>query len=165
ADLRVLLLSNRVYLTMHLDRPAEAEQVLVELLQAAEQFGAPVRLATSRMAAATQWFEYGRWDDAVAEMESLAAEAAFEHPVLGVQLHGLAALIAVHRDDQEAAERHFAAVGGIQVDLPDVAHQSVALLQARAVRAERQGDIDGALAELRVLVDPASAEEFNQLPV
>src|SRR5207244_3239887 len=72
ADLRVLLLSNRVYLTMHLDRPAEAEQVLVELLQAAEQFGAPVRLATSRMAAATQWFEYGRWDDAVAEMESLA---------------------------------------------------------------------------------------------
>src|SRR5207244_3610101 len=99
-------------------------------------------------------------------MEALAADAAVQDdPLHGVELHGLAALIAEHREDQRLADRHLDALEGMHVDMRLVIHQSVWLLMARAARAERQGDPAGALAELRALSDPAAAEDFNQLPV
>ena len=164
-DLRVLLLSNRAALTVHLDRPAEAEVATAELLRAVERGTTPARLVMARLQAVEIWCDHGRWDDAMAELEALGPDGAVGlHPRSRLQLHGLTALIALHRAQDELADRHLAAIDA-DIDASESLHHSVHARMARALRAERRGDPAGALAELRVLCDPLHAESFNQVPV
>ncbi|MGP3983986.1 helix-turn-helix transcriptional regulator [Streptomyces sp. KR80] len=149
ADLRVLLLSNRVAALDGLDRPAEADTAVAELLKAAEVLGVPVRVAMSRLTAAEHWYLWGRWDDAAAELEVLEQELLDAHLPWRLRMHGLGALLAVHRDDERDAERHLNAVSMLDVPTGDARRSLGHLALARAERAERAGDPASALAVLK----------------
>jgi len=154
-DLRLLLLSNRAGLLGDLDRQAEAGITIREALALTEQAGTP-QLGIVCTAAADYYFELGQWDDALAMLDTAAA-------LLGAQparlvLHGLAALIAGHRDDWEMAEEHLAAVPVEALDLPGHRPASHRLLMARALAAERAGQPDEAVAVLAQCLDPGLAK-------
>ena len=65
-----------------------------------------------------------------------------------VWAHGLSALIAVHRGEDTAADRHIDAVADLDLDLSQESfwYPSLILRVAEAIRAERRGDAAGALA-------------------
>src|SRR5260370_5251644 len=77
-----------------------------------------------------------------------------------VLLHGLAAVIAGHRDDWDTVEEHLAAAPD-QV-LHSAQHRMVAydLLLARALAAERAGRPGEAVAVLAPCLDPGIAEDM-----
>src|SRR5262249_56068534 len=75
-----------------------------------------------------------------------------------IGVHGIAALIAAHRDDWAAAARHLAAVADVDINNPYLAAPSAYLLRARALAAERAGDPAAAAAVLaRCLVPEIAA--------
>jgi DNA-binding CsgD family transcriptional regulator len=146
ADLRLLLLTNRLAFLGNINRDADAEAR--ELLALAERAGT-ARISEVRLTVAVYLFEAGRWDDALAELEALLEPGAdaVDHAV--VDGRGLAALIAGHRDDRAGAAAHLRAAQ----ELPDLAgrHHAISnmkLLSAKALAAERDGRPGQALALL-----------------
>ena len=73
-------------------------------------------------------------------------------------MHGLAALIAGHRDDSKMADEHLAAVADISVRHAAFESSAGDLLMARAVAAERAGRPGDAEAVLAQCLDPGMAE-------
>jgi DNA-binding CsgD family transcriptional regulator len=151
ADLRLLLLSNRMAALASLGRDTDAEAR--ELLALAEQTGT-AELASARLARASYLFEAGHWDDALAELEALLepGASALNYAVVGGR--GVAALIAGHRDDRAGAAAHLRAAR----ELPDEVGRSrkfkMELLFAMAVAAEqdgRPGEAMTVLAEVHTL--------------
>jgi DNA-binding CsgD family transcriptional regulator len=154
-DLRLLLLANRAGALGDLDRQAEAEATIREALALAERAGTP-RLATISTSAADYYFEVGQWDDALVALENaIGLPGADDIPL---RVHGLAALIAGHRDDPAVAEEHLAAVRDQKSG--SVRHRSVAsyLFRAQALAAERAGRLDEAVEVLAQCLEPRIAE-------
>jgi DNA-binding CsgD family transcriptional regulator len=142
ADLRLLLYANRAGNLMIVGRPADAEGTVREALMLAERTGTP-RLLTLRSAAATTYYHLGRWDDALVEIE-IALELLEDRPVNSYQrtvVHGLAALIAAHRDDRPVLDNHL----GLMDSQSHDRGRDHDLRQARALVAERAGRFDTAL--------------------
>jgi tetratricopeptide (TPR) repeat protein len=100
-DLRLLLLANRASILGEVDRPAEAIATAREALMIAERAGTP-RLGTARAALADQYFNFGRWDEALAEIEPAVGLPGPNY--LPLLVNGLIALIAAHREDWHTAE-------------------------------------------------------------
>jgi DNA-binding CsgD family transcriptional regulator len=148
ADLRLLLLGNRVVFLGNLDRDADADAGARELLALAERAGT-ARVSEARLSVATYLFDAGRWDDALAELGALLEPGADASDWVVVGGRGLAALIAGHRDDRAGATAHLRAAQ----QLPDLAgrHRAVfnmKLLAAKALAAEQDGRLGQALAIL-----------------
>jgi DNA-binding CsgD family transcriptional regulator len=154
-DLRLILLSNRASLLSHLARPEEAITTSEQALAIAEQAGA-YRLGFMRTQLAAAYYTAGRWDDALAELETAIAT-----PGSGadrVPSHGLAALIAAHRGDWSAADEHLAVVADIPTQEVVWPHNSYDLLLARAMAADRSGGAAPGMAVLASCLDPSVAE-------
>ena len=150
-DLRLRLRQDRAYVLLAQERHADADLAARELLAAAERTAAPPRLACARILAAEVHYHAGRWDDAVAQLDA-AAEAHDLIPAPDRQwLHGIAAVIAVHRDDQASAEAHLGLVpaGGAGEAFAGAAYVPL----ARALLAERRDLTDDARAILTDLLD------------
>jgi len=161
ADRQLVLLDNRIAVLTNLDRLAEAGAAVRELVAAAERYASPHRLATSRCRAALVFYETGRWDEALAELETAAESSAVIPAQYQLLLHGLRALLAAHRDDAAIADAHLAAVDQ-PVRTAMVAHASQSLVMARAVLAERRGHPGQALAVLADLLRPDYPEELSE---
>jgi DNA-binding CsgD family transcriptional regulator len=163
-DLRLLLLGNRAALLDNVGRPAEADEAMGQAMALADRVGAPpLRQATMHLHAADHNFFGGRWDDALAELD-VAADILPSHvPSRSVWLHGLGALIAVHRDDRAALGRHRRAVADLDLSAGERRHHAGYLLVARALAAERDGQPEQALAQLLAVLDPTSTREFTDL--
>jgi DNA-binding CsgD family transcriptional regulator len=155
SDLRLLLLADQVSVLGELDRRAEAIEAAREALVLAEQVGTP-RLATTRYALAEQYFLFGHWDDALTEIDPAVGLPGPNY--LPMMIHGLIALIAAHRAEEERAEDHLSQIpdqAGIRnVAVPN-AHY---VLLARALLAERAGGYDEVAAILSIAIDPDIAE-------
>ncbi len=150
-DLRLRLRQHRAYVLLAQERHADADLATRELLAEAERTASPPRLAGTRILAAEVHYHAGRWDEALAQLDA-TAEAHDLIPARDRQwLHGLAAVIAVHRDDQAAADAHLAAApeDGTYGMFPGA--QYVPL--ARALLAERRGRTNEALAILTGLLE------------
>lgn len=160
ADVRLLLLSSRAGALGLLDRHAEAEHAFQETLALAAQMGTP-QLILVCSAAAEYYYDAARWDDALAMLDADAGHPGPDH--LSLRMHGLAALIAGHRDDSETAEKHLAAVRHELTDSPRVRAKVHYLYLARAVDAERAGRLDEAARELARILDPAIAADMPEL--
>ena len=93
-------------------------------------------LLTARRSAALadQAYRLGRWDDACAEIESSPNQG---------DVHGMAALIAVHCDDEPTAARHIESMTGMDAYGP----------LARAAYAERANRPGEALEALRGIIE------------
>jgi DNA-binding CsgD family transcriptional regulator len=162
-DLQLILLMNRVTMLSDLGRREEGLRACEQALAIAEQAGA-YRLSFIRTELAAVYYTAGRWDDTLAELETAIAT-----PGPGgdrVPTHGLAALIAAHRDDWPTADEHLAATADIPARKVIWPHNSYDLLLARAMAAERAGGAVEALAVLAPILDPSLAEVMpDQYPV
>jgi len=145
-----------------LDRLAEADAAARETVDAAERFAAPPRLAAIRSAAAEHWYQVGRWDDAQAELETIADDTLPIVWFYRLLLHGIGALIAGHRDDQAVAAAHLHATAELATAAGEALYSAQYVLMARALAAERHGHLEQALATLTTMLDPAHAEEMTE---
>lgn len=144
-DLRLLLLGNRTAALGITDHRSEAIATGRRAVAAAEQAGSP-RLGMVRFALASQLFQAGQWDDALAELEPVTGLPV---PADSASLvHGLAALICGHRDDAEACAEHLRQAQAQPSPLPS-RPGGYLLLLVRALLAEQAGrpaDAAGVLA-------------------
>jgi DNA-binding SARP family transcriptional activator len=154
------LLDNRMFTLQNLDRLDEAERTLREAALFAIRHRLP---ATLQVASAVQYYWLGRWDDATAEVSTVADDAPGitflgmrEPGAVGMLLHGVAALIAGHREDKALATAHLDAANALPVT--DAERESCDfLLVARSLVAEQQDRPAEALAELAPLLTPGYA--------
>jgi len=157
-DLRLLLLSYRAHALEHLDRHDDAGTAIRETLALAERAGTP-RMGTICNVAAEYYFERGLWDDALAVLEQATPlPGPYYSPM---QVHGLIALIAGHRDDRETAQEHLAAVGDQEIH--SIFHRATLhfLLLAQALAAEQAGRPSEAVAVLLPSLDRTVARDMT----
>jgi len=88
---------------LDLDRDAEAQQAYAADLRLAERGLGTFFLCFHHLSVARMHFLTGRWDDALIELST--AREVPDHLGLTVHLDGLAALIAVHRQDRDELNR------------------------------------------------------------
>lgn len=160
ADLRVLLLANRAGPLSKMDRQAEALDTVRQALTLAERTGA-TRLGQIRVSLAFRYFSLGQWDDALTELELAADQPGSDN--FHLRVHGLFALIAVHRDETAAAARHLEALADVRMHDAGLRAHAVSLLGARAREAERAGDVAGAIAVLAPYLDTEVASDIPEL--
>ncbi|HMH91985.1 MAG TPA: helix-turn-helix transcriptional regulator, partial [Streptosporangiaceae bacterium] len=157
-ELRLLLLAGHADLLADLDRHAEADAAIQQALSLAERAAVP-QLGIVCTVAAEHYFDGGRWDEALAVLEPAAVLLGAEPARL--VFHGLAALIAGHRNDSSMAEEHIAAVPVEALRLPGRQTASRRLLLARALAAERAGQPAEAVAMLAPFLKPEVAKTMQ----
>ncbi len=106
-DLRLLLQINQAVAFGCLDRYEEALIAAKQARQLADQVGTVVRLAQAHSALGQLLFDTGRWDEALAEVETLHED--LKEPAAACCDLGVAAVICFHRGDIMAAHRSLAA--------------------------------------------------------
>ncbi|MEV6179433.1 AAA family ATPase [Streptomyces sp. NPDC052015] len=163
ADLRAYALHARIFTLQNLSRWSDAEGALGE----ARRFlldNDRADDAMSSVTAAVLMYWLGRWDDTLAELDSVdQSVSAMTYRGLRERgpvwlWHGVAALIAVRRDERAKAGAHLRA--GLRQPPVTVADRENTdfLLCARALAAEQSGDPHQALAYLSHLLDRRPGE-------
>ncbi|MFG2526214.1 AAA family ATPase [Streptomyces sp. NPDC048527] len=153
ADLRAYALHARIFTLQNLSRWSDAEKALRE----ARQFLFDSEHAEDTMSsvtAAVLMYWLGQWDDALAELDSVdSSVSAMTYRGLRERgpvwlWHGVAALIAVRRDDRPTADAHLRA--GLRQPPVTIADRENAdfMMVAQALAAEQDGDQHRALSHL-----------------
>lgn len=161
---RLLVMANRANLLAWADRLEEAGAVIREAMALAEQMGT-FRLGSVCGFAADYYLEVGQWDDALSVLESVSELDRDDY--IAALVDGLAALIAAHRDDAAALRRYLERAQNLNTASPTVQSVSHPLLLARALAAERAGDLAGAVRTLAACLAPEAAgmtERYLLLP-
>ena len=154
------LLDNRMFSLQNLDRLDEAQQTL----STAAAFAAEQRLpAGLQVATAVQDYWLGRWDEALAEIGAITEDGPGitfhgqrEPGAVTMLLHGVAALIALHRDARDLATAHLGAADAVPASEAERENCDF-LLVARALAAEQRNRPEEALDLLGPLLQPAYA--------
>ena len=144
ADLRLLVQVNLAITLGSLDRYEEALAAARQARDFADQVGATLRLGQARGALGQLLYQMGRWDDALAEMESMPEDLK-EDGAVCTEL-GIAAVISFHRGDVPGARRHLATAAPYAARLKPRLVASLAL--ARSLDYEYAGALPEALAAL-----------------
>jgi DNA-binding NarL/FixJ family response regulator len=142
-DLRMLLLANYVNELTYQARQEETARALTEALLLAGRVGG-FRAAAIQTVAAEFCYVHGRWDEALVHLASVDEELSGTGAL--VTQHGLAALIALHRGDEQGADAHLRR--GMEVTGDELAVLLPAvfpLTQALAMRAEADGELEEAV--------------------
>ncbi len=143
-DLRLLLQINKAVTLSDLDRYDEAFAAARQARNLADQVGMVIRLGQAHAALSQLFFDTGRWDDALAEVEVLHED--LKEPIAACSDFGIAAVICFHRGEITAARRHLAAAvpharrTGNRVSGP--------MALARSLDCEQAGALPEALAVL-----------------
>ncbi|MCY1137507.1 BTAD domain-containing putative transcriptional regulator [Actinoplanes sp. Pm04-4] len=145
------LLDNRLFSLQNLDRLDEAQETLRT---------APAGL---QVATAVQDYWLGRWDEALAEVGAVTEDGPGitfhgqrEPGAVTMLLHGVAALIALHRGARDLAAAHLGAADAVPASEAERENCDF-LLVARALAAEQRNRPDEALDLLGPLLQPAYA--------
>nr|WP_296063608.1 BTAD domain-containing putative transcriptional regulator [uncultured Actinoplanes sp.] len=154
------LLDNRLFSLQNLDRLDEAQRTLAE----AAVFTAEHRLPASlQVATAVQNFWLGRWDDALTAIGGVTEDSPGitfhglrEPGAVTMLLHGVAALIALHRDARDLAAAHLDAADAVPASEAERENCDF-LLVARSLAAEQRGRELEALELLEPLLHPSYA--------
>ncbi|MFD8750205.1 ATP-binding protein [Kitasatospora sp. NPDC059577] len=155
-----LLRTQRLVIAGLRDRIPEAETEITELRRLGETPRSHGQ--HSAVAIAAQLFRTGQWDEALAEIEHLAASehlAGEELPPAAVHVHGLAALVAGLRDDTSASEARLRLLRNHPLHTPADPGAAQWLAMARSIAAERAGRPDQALTALLPVLDRQIATE------
>lgn len=152
-DIKLLMLCNRAGRLANMDRYAESAVAFGQARAMAEQVATP-RLASILQQSACLAFDQGRWDEVAAEAEAVL-DLGFLETSRGsaANVLGLAATIAVHRDESEDCAR---LLGLLQAEDPAVAGpetQSPFAIMARALMEERAGHPEQGLAILTAALE------------
>ena len=100
-DLRLLLQINKAVTLGNLDQYEEALAAAGQARHLADQVGTTIRLAQAHGALGQLLFETGRWDDALAEVETVPED--LKEPAAACCDLGIAAVICFHRGEIGAA--------------------------------------------------------------
>jgi DNA-binding CsgD family transcriptional regulator len=157
-DLRILVLLNQAVMLGGLDHYDEAFAAVKQAQQLAEQAGTMIRLAQAHCALAQLFYETGRWDDALAEVE--AARDDLEEPGAACCDLGIAAVICFHRGESGAARGHLGTATAHSERLGNRVIPPLAL--ARSLDHEHSGALPDALAELTAGLT-SNAEELKEI--
>ncbi len=157
-DLRLLLQINQAVALGNLDQPDEAIAAARQARQLADQAGTLGRLAQAHGALGQLLFQAGRWDEALAEVESLQED--LKEPAAACCDLGVAAVIRFHRGDIADAHRTLAAAIPHADRLGSLVIAPLAL--ARSLDCEGAGALPEALAVLTVGVAD-NAEEIEEI--
>ena len=161
--LRLILLYNLVVALAMLDRFADAETALAEVRELAERVGGGT-VDQLHVVMAGHHFAIGRWDDAVAEIEIISDLTSPDSVLL---CSGLAALIAVCRDDRAGVEVALKRAADVPMTMAVARANSGYVLCARALLEERGGDVVRAVTTLALVLDPeysVMANRYEFLP-
>jgi DNA-binding CsgD family transcriptional regulator len=145
-EMRALLANNQLGATAHVGPASRlaavrADAVALALTDAAGSYLSAIILST----AASACYRYGQWDDALSHLASIDLEPDATGPQL-CNLHGLAALIALRREDRAAAEQYLrAGVASAPEAAADPPSPLDPLTQALATQAEADGDLTRAV--------------------
>ena len=160
--LRQALLGNLATLVAAEDRFGDAARLLAEARNLAERFSTHAA-AIVQMHTASVAFELGRWDEAAAGFESLLEqEFTAKGPTEAVLLHGISAMIALHRDDVDALAAHLGAVDDKTLADPLGLLNSTCYVLAKALAAYRAGEVDAAVEALRAIHDAERGQVENR---
>jgi DNA-binding SARP family transcriptional activator/DNA-binding CsgD family transcriptional regulator len=156
ADLLLSLLDNKMFTLQNLDRLDDAGQTLAAAEHLVTRLGLP---SGPHIAAAVHYFWLARWDDALAELDSVVRdgrEITFyglrQHGVIQL-LHGIIGLISAHRDDAVTLERHLKLGVNQPQPTPETRESCDFLLVAQSLAAEQRGRPAEALNLLAPLLD------------
>jgi DNA-binding CsgD family transcriptional regulator/catechol 2,3-dioxygenase-like lactoylglutathione lyase family enzyme len=151
----------------NLDRPTDADACRQAGRHDAERAG-DLRTTTLPIGAAVHHYWLGRWDDAVAELDSISANSPkvtnFGPRERGALLlyHGVLALIAVQRDNRDLVRTHLKAGFTDPIEIVSAWANSDLLLAAQAYAAERSGDLVRAFS---LLARTLATKEGQMTPV
>jgi DNA-binding CsgD family transcriptional regulator len=149
-ELRFALLADRTFAFDQVGLRAEADASVRAALELAARLST-TKLAGAQVISAMHSFETGRWDDALSDLDSI--DEVPEAGPIPVSLHGIAALIAVHRDDRAALRRHLNQLPDPMVSTDVMWEYGHYPVRARALAAERDGRPRQALGILTPAVD------------
>lgn len=161
-DLVLLLMANLGGGLGGLGLPDAADQVFAGIAALADR-GTEPRQAHVRVLSAVYAVYRGRWDDALAEAETvqrLPLDASYRR-----YLAGVVAQVAVHRDDLAAADISLRNAENVELRDTEVRLLIEFLLVAWALAAERDARPAEALARLLTTFDPDDTREFSRLGV
>jgi len=160
-DLGLLLQVNKAVTLCNVNRYDEALATAERARQLADQVGTPFRLGQAHGILGQLFFETGRWDDALAEIDTVPMD--LKEPVQASDELAITALISFHRNDPEAA-RHYLADAGPYTGR--AGHRVIPpLLLARSLEREQSGSLADALAVLTATFDdnPEDPGELEDL--
>ena len=148
-DLGLLLLVNKSVTLCNLNRYDEALATAERARQLADQVGTAIRLAQAHGVLGQLFFETGRWDDALAEIETVPTD--LKEPGAACGELGTLAVISFHRNEAAAARGH---LGATEPHALRVGQRSIPpLILARSIDREQAGDLTEALAVLTAAFD------------
>ena len=143
-DLRLLLQINKALTLSDLDRYDEAFAAARQARHLADQAGMVIRRIQAHGALGQLFFDTGRWDDALAEVEALHQD--LKEPIAACSDLGIAAVICFHRGEIAAARRHLADAAPHAERTGNRVIGQLAL--ARSLDREHAGALPAALAVL-----------------
>ena len=147
-DLGLLLQINKAATLCNLDRWDEALTTAERAGQLADQVGTSIRLAQAHVTLCQALYEIGRWDEALTEIAVVPED--LKDPLIACCELGIAAEIAFHRNDPEAARRHLTAA---EPAWQRVEYRTIpTLVLARSLDQEQAGELCEALAVLTATV-------------
>jgi DNA-binding CsgD family transcriptional regulator len=171
-DLRLLLLDNLAEKLIERCEWAQARRCLTTTITLAERVGSALRQARLHGRLAHADYLTGHWDDAVTELDNAVRLARSQASVL-VNAHGVAALMAFHRDQRETLEHHMSQVYALEsrIDHKESLEGRSLLTHigvVEALRRERAGDQRGAAQRLAAKIDrdntDATPDIFQRAP-
>jgi DNA-binding SARP family transcriptional activator/tetratricopeptide (TPR) repeat protein len=161
--MRLSVLDNRLFSLQNLDRLAEVDETLDFARELGRQHAVPTEL---HVPAAVHHYWVGRWDETLADLDGVAQdspEMTFyglrESTVTLLLLHGIAALMALRRADDDAALAHLEAAAELPVASPAERENCDFLVAAQAVAAEQEGRVDEAIS----LLTPNLKADYSQM--
>jgi DNA-binding CsgD family transcriptional regulator len=162
AEMHFNLLDNKLFTLQNLDRMADGDETLRAATELVVEHKLPVG---PQVSAAVHYYWTGRWDEALLELETITEDGPtityaglMDAGPAGLLLHGVSALIAARRDDRAALAANLDAAERYLLITDSERESCDFLLAARALAAKQRGDLEGALAELAPVLDPAYAE-------
>jgi DNA-binding CsgD family transcriptional regulator len=154
-DLRLLLQINKALTLSELDRYDEAFAAARQARNLADQAGMVIRLGQAHGALGQLFFDTGRWDDALAEVEVLHED--LKEPIAACSDFGIAAVICFHRGEVTAARRHLAAAA------PHAKRTGNRVIGPLALARSLDREHDGALPEALAVLTAGFADNTEEL--
>ena len=148
-DLGLLLQINKAVTLCNVNRYDEALGTAERARQLADQVGTPFRLGQAHGILGQLYFETGRWDDALAEIDTVPMD--LKEPIQASDELAITAVICFHRNEPGAARRCLADAAP---HTERAGHRVIAaLLLARSMEREHSGSPTEALAVLTATLD------------
>ena len=162
AGMHFNLLDNRMFTLQNLDQLDQVDIALATVDELTVKHGLPVG---PQISAAVHHYWTGRWDEALLELDTVSEDGpAISYSGLvdpgpnGLLLHGVSALIALHRHDNAASAAHLDAADELLVVTAAEREACDFLLLARSLAAVQGGDVRRGLDAVKRILNPAYAD-------